>query len=57
MEQFLEESGKSCREAQKTAVLCQVDYMMYSALSRAEFLYTQQIGRRRTMCDYSFRKR
>ena len=57
MEQFLEESGKSCREAQKTAVLCQVDYMMYSALSRAEFLYTQQIGRRRTMCDYSFRTR
>lgn len=45
MEQLLEESGKSRREAQETAVFCQVDYMMYSALSRAEFLYTQQIGR------------
>lgn len=45
MEQLLEESGKSRREAQETAVFCQVDDMMYSALSRAEFLYTQQIGR------------
>lgn len=57
MEQLLEESGKSRREAQETAVFCQVDDMMYSALYRAEFLYTQQIGRGRTMCDYSFRKR
>lgn len=57
MEQLLEESGKSRRESQETAVFCQVDDMMYSALSRAEFLYTQQIGRGWTMCDYSFRKR
>ena len=57
MEQVLEESGKSRREAQETAVFCQVADMMYSALSRAEFLYTQQIGRGGTMCDYSFRKR
>lgn len=57
MEQVLEESGKSRREAQETAVFCQVDDMMYSVLPRAEFLYTQQIGRGRTMCDYSFRKR
>lgn len=57
MEQVLEESGKSRREAQETAVFCQVDDMMYSALPRAEFLYTQQIGRGGTMCDYSFRKR
>lgn len=57
MEQVLEESGKSRREAQETAVFCQVDDMMYSALSRAEFLYTQQISRGGTMCDYSFRKR
>jgi len=42
---------------QETAVFCQVDDMMYSALSRAEFLYTQQIGRGGTMCDYTFRKR
>ena len=39
MEQLLEESGKSRREAQETAVFCQVDNMMYSALPRAEFLY------------------
>mgnify|MGYP006979797787 FL=1 len=57
MEQLLEESGKSRREAQETAVFCQVDNMMYSALPRAEFLYTQQIGRGGTMCDYTFRKR
>ncbi len=57
MEQLLEESGKSRREAQETAVFCQVDDMMYSVLPRAEFLYTQQIGRGGTMCDYSFRKR
>ena len=57
MEQLLEESGKSRREAQETAVFCQVDDMMYRALPRAEFLYTQQIGRGGTMCDYSFRKR
>lgn len=57
MEQLLEESGKSRREAQETAVFCQVDDMMYSALPRAEFLYTQQIGRGGTMCDYTFRKR
>ncbi len=57
MEQVLEESGKSRREAQETAVFCQVDDMMYSVLPRAEFLYTQQIGRGGTMCDYSFRKR
>lgn len=57
MEQLLEERGKSRREAQETAVFCQVDNMMYSALPRAEFLYTQQIGRGGTMCDYTFRKR
>lgn len=57
IEQVLEESGKSRREAQETAVFCQVDDMMYSVLPRAEFLYTQQIGRGGTMCDYSFRKR
>lgn len=57
MEQVLEESGKSRREAQETAVFCQVDDMMYSVLPRAEFLYTQQIGRGGTMCDYTFRKR
>lgn len=57
MEQLLEESGKSRREAQETAVFFQVDDMMYSVLPRAEFLYTQQIGRGGTMCDYSFRKR
>ena len=57
MEQVLEESGKSRREAQETAVFCQVDNMMYSALPRAEFLYTQQIGRGGTMCYYTFRKR
>lgn len=57
MEQLLEESGKSRREAQETAVFCQVDDMMYSALPQAEFLYTQQIGGGGTMCDYSFRKR
>ena len=57
MEQVLEESGKSRREAQETAVFCQVDDMIYSALSRAEFIYTQQLGRGRSMCDYSFRKR
>ena len=37
MEQLLEESGKSRREAQETAVFCQVDDMMYSALPRAVF--------------------
>ena len=31
--------------------------MMYSELPRAEFIYTQQIGRGGDMCDYSFRKR
>lgn len=40
-----------------TAVFCQVDDMMYSDLPRAEFLYTQQIGRGGTMCDYTFKKR
>ena len=40
-----------------TAIFCQVDDMMYSALPRAEFIYTQQIGRGGDMCDYSFRKR
>ena len=40
-----------------TAVFCQVDDMMYSELPRAEFIYTQQIGRGGTMCDYTFRKR
>lgn len=40
-----------------TAVFCQVDDMMYSELPRAEFIYTQQIGRGGDMCDYSFRKR
>lgn len=28
-----------------TAVFCQADDMMYSVLPRAEFIYTQQIGR------------
>lgn len=37
MEQLLDESGKSRREAQETAVFCQVDDMMYSALPRAVF--------------------
>lgn len=37
MEQVLEESGKSRREAQETAVFCQVDDMMYSALPWAVF--------------------
>ena len=40
-----------------TAVFCQVDDMMYSELPRAEFIYTQQIGRGGDMCDYSFKKR
>ena len=39
-----------------TAVFCQVDDMMYSELPRAEFLYTQQIGRGGDMCDYTFRR-
>ena len=57
MEQVLEESGKSRREAQETAVFCQVDDMMYTEISLLEAFLTQQIGRGRTMCDYSFRKR
>ncbi len=40
-----------------TAVICQVDDMMYSELPRAEFIYTQQIGRGGDMCDYYFKKR
>lgn len=40
-----------------TAVFCQVDDMMYRELPRAEFIYTQQIGRGGDMCDYSFKKR
>ena len=40
-----------------TAVFCQVDDMMYSELPRAEFIYTQQIGREGDMCDYYFKKR
>lgn len=39
-----------------TAVFCQVGDMMYSELPRAEFLYTQQIGRGGDMCDYTFRR-
>ena len=35
MEQLLEESGKSRRKAQETAVFCQVDDMMYSAPGRS----------------------
>lgn len=45
MEQLLEESGKSRREAQETAVFCQVDDMMYSALPRAVFSMDLQHGR------------
>lgn len=40
-----------------TAIFCQVDDILYSALPRAEFIYTQQIGRGGSMCDYTFKKR
>ena len=40
-----------------TAVFCEVDDLMYSALPRAEFIYTEQIGRGGSMCDYTFKKR
>lgn len=40
-----------------TAVFCEVDDFMYSELPRAQFIYTQQIGRGGTMCDYTFKKR
>ena len=40
-----------------TAVFCKVDDMLYSELPRAEFLYTEQIGRGGNMCDYTFIKR
>lgn len=39
MEQLLEESGKSRREAQETAVFCQADDMMYSAFPGGVSLY------------------
>lgn len=40
-----------------TAIFCRVDDILYSDLPRAEFIYTQQIGRGGSMCDYSFKKR
>lgn len=40
-----------------TAVFCKVDDILYSELPRAQFLYTEQIGRGGSMCDYTFRKR
>ncbi len=40
-----------------TAVFCKVDDILYSNLPRAEFLYTEQIGRGGNMCDYTFKKR
>ena len=40
-----------------TAVFCEVDDLMYSTLPRAEFIYTEQIGRGGSMCDYTFKKR
>ena len=40
-----------------TAIFCQVYDILYSALPRAEFIYTQQIGRGGSMCDYTFKKR
>lgn len=40
-----------------TAVFCEVDDLMYSSLPRAEFIYTEQIGRGGSMCDYTFKKR
>lgn len=40
-----------------TAVFCQVDDLLYSELPRAEFIYTEQIGRNGNMCDYTFKKR
>lgn len=40
-----------------TAVFCEVDDLMYSLLPRAEFIYTEQIGRGGSMCDYTFKKR
>ncbi|MBQ8781965.1 MAG: L-2-amino-thiazoline-4-carboxylic acid hydrolase [Oscillospiraceae bacterium] len=40
-----------------TAVFCKVDDILYSKLPRAQFLYTEQIGRGGNMCDYTFKKR
>ena len=40
-----------------TVVFCKVDDILYSELPRAQFLYTEQIGRGGSMCDYTFRKR
>lgn len=40
-----------------TAVFCKVDDILYSELPKAEFLYTEQIGRGGSMCDYTFKKR
>lgn len=40
-----------------TAYFCQVDDMLYSNLPRAEFIYTEQIGRGGRFCDYTYRKR
>lgn len=40
-----------------TAVFYEVDDLMYSTLPRAEFIYTGQIGRGGSMCDYTFKKR
>ena len=34
-----------------------VDDILYSELPKAEFLYTEQIGRGGSMCDYTFKKR
>ncbi len=40
-----------------TAVFCKVDDILYSELPKAEFLYTEQIGRGGSMCDYTFKER
>ncbi|MEE3400299.1 MAG: L-2-amino-thiazoline-4-carboxylic acid hydrolase [Eubacterium sp.] len=40
-----------------TARFCKVDDILYSDLPRAEFIYTQQIGKGGDMCDYSYKKR
>lgn len=40
-----------------TAIFCKVDDIMYSDLPRAEFIYSEQIGRGGSMCDYTFKKR
>lgn len=40
-----------------TAIFCEVDDILYSDLPRAEFIYSEQIGRGGSMCDYTFKKR